>query len=180
MSFISNGGWGHNRITSPEQYRAAWLWTHRWSVLWKHFSRRLVSVSRARLCFSSFFSGAESVVERQQQLTHRRRSQRGIWAGTSAKRGASLGSLAPRFETPLFWVLPPARTALDAALRTGRGEEEHPVQISSLPSPIHASGGPTTGFPLRYPGTVCTMKARGGGGAVVLLVAPETDTPPAH
>lgn len=113
---------------------------------------------------SSF--GAESVVEGQQQRTHRRRSQRGIWAGTSAKRGASLGSLAPRFETPLFWVLSPARTALDAALRTGRGGEEHPVQISSLPSPIHASGGPTTGFPLRYPGTVCTMKARGGGGGL--------------
>lgn len=121
-----------------------------------------MSLSPCASLFLSFF-GVESFVEKQQQqLTDRRRSQRGIWAGISGKRGASLGSFVSRLEAPLFWVLSPARTALDAALKTGTGEEEDPVQKSSLPSPIYASGGPANGFPLRYPVTVCTMKAKGG------------------
>lgn len=106
--------------------------------------------------------GRKAFVVNEQQRADRRRSHRGIWAGISGKRGASLGSVAPRSEAPLFWVLSPARTALDAALKTATGEEEDPVQKGSLPTPIYASGGPANGFPLRYPVTVCTMQARGG------------------
>lgn len=100
-------------------------------------------------------------------------SQRGIWAGTSAKRGARLGSSAPRWEPPLFWVLAPARRCAE----DGHGQQEAPLRGASLPTPIYASGAPANGFPLRCPGTVCSVKA--SGGTVAVLGAPETDTPPA-
>lgn len=118
-------------------------------------------------------------------------SRRGIWPGFKGKYRASLGSLIPRFKTPLFWVisLTPTRTALD---EDGQ-RRKHPVRKGRfLPSPqLHASSNYdiAIAFPLRCLVAVCSIKARGGvvvGGTVgfffffSLLVASETDTPPAH
>lgn len=73
---------------------------------------------------------------------HYCRSRRGIWPGFKGKYGASLGSLIPRFKTPLFWVIsltPPHNP--HRARRVSEDGQKTPASDGDavLPSPLNST-----------------------------------------